>query len=280
MAWPKGKPRKKKEGDAVPDASTTPTDAPDTNEQKPGAFTIEMENAPEDTFQQEEKPGVLKNIFSQLGLQSSSDSSEPKKQPALKLNARQRQFCETFTPMAAGVLVLSFTFGYSKINEAYRALAPSEEVATNIVAPLIRIYARQAKFVNSVNPNYIDAAASFTALIGYIVSTYRMYQQIKSGAWDEEAVEEYEDYYNDEPVTRESRNSGANNGRENLSKPATQNIHAVPGGTRNNTDHDSKHDLTDAQRYQFEKLSLLRKRDFDSRARRSGRYGAIQHNVG
>jgi len=276
MGWTKGKPRTKKAATGAVGATATPTeDVPPTP-----TFAINVEDAPDDTFIAEEKPGVLKNIFSQLGLQSSSESSEAKKQPATKLNARQKQFCETFTPMAANILVLSMTFGFSKINEAYQVLAPSEEVAVNIVAPLIRIYARQAKFVNSVNPNYIDAAASFTALIGYVVTTYRMYQQIKSGAWDEEQSEEFENYYNDEPVTRESRYSGASNGRENLSKSATQAVHAVPGSARNNAQHDTKHDLTDAQRYQFEKLSILRQRDFDSRLRRPGRYGGVRADVG
>lgn len=275
MAWPKGKPRKKKEPVDPVDATATPTE--DT---PPGAFTIEMEAAPEDTFTPEEQPNFLKNVLGQLGLQSNSDSDAPKKQPALKLNAKQKQFCDTFTPMASGILVLSFTFGYSKVNEAYRILAPSEEVATNIVAPLIRIYARQAKFVNSVNPNYIDAAASFTALVGYVVSTFHMYQQIKSGAWDEEQEsDEYEDYYNDEPVTTKSRSRSYDNGRENLSKPTSQTIHAVPVSTRHNADHDNGLNLTDKERFQYEKLLVLRERDIASRARRSGRYGTIQPNA-
>ncbi len=232
-----------------------------------GAFTIDVEDAPEDTFV-EEKESLLGNIFSKLGIKNTPDEGVKQGKSPTKLTARQRQFCDTFTPLASWSFMLAAAWVWGRIGNDYRVLAPSEEVATNIVAPLIRIYARQAKFVNAINPNYIDGAASMTALIGYVYSSVELYRQIKSGALDAEGTNDEQEPANF--ASYQSRHGRADAGRDAVQRADGRDTQGVT-----DSQHIDTGTLTAHERYQFEKLSALRQRDIDVRTRRSGRVNSV-----
>jgi hypothetical protein len=146
-------------------------------------------------------------------------------------------------------------------------LAPSEEVAEKIVAPLMRIYARTSKIAASLNPNHTDAAASLAALVGYAWTAITLYQQIKEEK--ELAATNGTSTNGLRPLdTNETRHGGQDNGR-NASR-SNSGVNGAVAQSNGNAGDSHLNTLSDAERRAYEKLSQLRQRDFESRSRRSG----------
>ncbi len=223
-------------------------------------FSIGVEAAPETTF---ESKGVLQDILGALGL--SKQSATPGKKVPVNLNKKQQEFCDNVTPIGSSVLIASLAWAWGRLGDPYRACAPDEAVATRIVEPLIRIYARQAKFIESLDPNTADWLASLSATVGYGLTSLTMFDMITA------QLREQEEMQNGRGFARayESANSGTNGRR-----PDTEPSHdaareqVVSGPPAVNLDH-----LSERERSSYEALSKLRDRDIAARQRRSGQYG-------
>ena len=180
-------------------------------------------------------------------------------------------------------------------------LAPSKEVAKEIIEPLTHIYARHNKFVKEVSPDVIDLTNSVTALNRYIEHSWKLLQEIRKDkeehgrvTGDYRTAEElnnarngsihpgnavnYEqpgESYSNRPYEGEtglasdyarrvaSRRSSFAGDIRNEANDNTGNGRYVPPITPDN--------LTEEQQSAYAKLQLLSKRDFENRARRSGR---------
>lgn len=240
---------------------------------------FDVEEAPDDTFPTEEKEGAFSKIAAALGLKT--DTSEEKEQrplPAAKLNKQQQAIFDAWTPLAISGFVLCAGWCWRKIEPEYgHLLAPSDEVATKIVAPLMRIYARMSKIGTTLNPNHVDAAAAMAALVGYAWTSIGLWQEIQTQKAQEQEQNGSTTARNNvidsqlraSPIATDEDGTGnQNNGRSHIRRHAAN---ANGASTVNgNSEFFDINNLTDVERRAYEKLSVLRERDYASRARRSG----------
>lgn len=232
---------------------------------------FDVEDAPEGMFNGQDSDSALAKVFKKLGLKGEVHDKEPRALPSAKLTKAQQSMYDSFAPLAIQGFVVVVGWSWGLLGEDYRVLAPSEEVAEKIIAPLMRIYARTSKIAASLNPNHTDAAASLAALIGYVWSSYGMYKQIK---------QEKQEYADENTVSErftairpshapESRDDGED-ARRNAAEAGNANGRAAPRRNGNQEHGVDLSKLTESERRAYEELSRLRDLDFASRARRSG----------
>lgn len=239
---------------------------------------FDVEDAPEDTFPAEEKEGAFSKIAAALGLKN--DTSEEKEQrplPAAKLNKQQQAIFDAWTPLAISGFVLCAGWCWRRIEPEYgHLLAPSDEVATKIVAPLMRIYARMSKIGTTLNPNHVDAAAAMAALVGYAWTSINLWQEIQTQKAQEQ--EEHgstarnnviDSQLRASPIATDEGGAGNENARRSHIRRHAANANGASSVNGAGEFFDISN-LTDVERRAYEKLSQLRERDYASRARRSG----------
>lgn len=240
-----------------------PTSAPPIEpieSEETSGFAISAESAPEQTF---ESRSVLQDILGALGL--SKQPSQPGKKVPIHLTKKQQEFVDNVTPLGSSALIASFAWAWGRLGEPYRQCAPDEAVSIRIVEPLIRIYARQAKFIESLDPNTADWLASLSATVGYGLTSLTMFDMITAQLREQEEMQNGRGFAR----TYESGYSSANNGRaDTVSSHDATGQQAQPGATAFNPGN-----LSERERLSYEKLSALRNRDIAARARRSGQYG-------
>jgi hypothetical protein len=227
-----------------------------------------VQDAPEDTWKDEpalsdgfSPKEALHSVLSRLGLASEDEpgkvSEAEKKQPRRAgLRKAQQEFCDTVTPIAVLAFVALMSWFWGRLGTAYRALAPDDETATKIVAPLIRVWARTTKISAKIDPNMTDILASLAAAVGYAFSCIETYTLIKKDL--------------------EAQNVQSTNARQtgDLSSYAGWNdIQTSNGGyDQQNASVQAINNgsLTEGERRHFERLSRLREQDIAYRARRDG----------
>lgn len=237
---------------------------------------FDVEDAPEDVFPQEED-GALAKVFKKLGLKGDTSEKEYKPVPSAKLTKAQQSLYDSFAPLAIQAFIVCAGWAWSLMGPEYKVLAPSEEIAEKIVAPLMRIYARESKITSSLNPNHMDAAASLAALVGYAWTSVMLYSEIKQEKANSEptSITDYASRNNGYTELRPSPLDTSENGHSNpdpgrnvtRSHSWRNGSNAKSDGTASNFD---VRNLTESERRQYEALSVLRERDHASRARRSG----------
>lgn len=184
-----------------------------------------------------------------------------------KLDAKRQAFVNHISPIVALAFMLAAGAIWKRIGPEYAILAPDDETALKIVEPLVRIYARHQSYLAELNPDQMDLGACLFALFGYVTTSLRMYQHIKQ---EKEAYESGFREYRAEPTAEngidgagrryaDGRSDAASNNHGNASREA-------PGANQ------PPPNLTEKERREYEALSVLRDRDFASRARRSGQF--------
>jgi hypothetical protein len=226
-------------------------------------FNIKVEQAPEGSIPEpeESKVSTLDSVLMKLGIKNDPKSPEVKIQPGGKLNKGQEEFVETVTPFGATVLTLCLGWAWSTLDADYRILAPSNDAATQMVAPLIRIYARHNKALVKASPDTVDWLAFINAFVMYMYSALTLLSEINRQKREfEENDNRPRDIRTSQATTR-----GASNGSDDLS--GTNDASTRQSSSSSPT---PKY-LDERDRQQFESLNLLRERDIAARARRSGR---------
>lgn len=250
----------------------------DFEEEEEEGLLFDVEAAPDGLIDPPTDEGTLSKVFRKLGLKGNSTSANDEPAPraasvTAKLNKHQQSLYDSFAPLAIQAFILVSGWTWGRLGEDYQALAPDEQTATRIIAPLMRVYARTSKIGTALNPNHADLAASMAALVGYVWTSYGLYKQIKA-----EKAEEYDDGY--QPVSTAPSNIRSFDERESGHSSADAR-RGAPGATgtdgraasRGNGYHESNLDLSKLspdEQYAYEKLSRLRQLDYASRARRSG----------
>lgn len=229
---------------------------------------FDVEDAPEGLLDSQDSDSAIAKVFKRLGLKGEVHDKEPRALPSAKLTKAQQSMYDSFAPLAIQGFVVVAGWSWGLLGEEYRVLAPSEEVATKIIAPLMRIYARTSKIAASLNPNHTDAAASLAALVGYVWSSYGMYKQIKQEKQD------YADENAGVTALRPAASYQSGNDREDAGRDAPgASAETGRAATRRNGNQQPGVDLSklsESERRAYEKLSHLRELDYASRARRSG----------
>lgn len=235
----------------------------------------------------------LDRAKAKLGISTKEQDVEPKpKATSGRLTKGQAQFVDLVGPIAqeAGVLAADFAWGKIAGPEYVPYLLPSDDVAGKIMIPLTRIAARMVsiKYKGHVSPNQIDAAASLTAVAGYVLSSWKLYSEIKK--------EERNGTFSPQEETRNSARASQQRGNhargtvvadrqagydaaspEPVRSAAVEAVSASPGageagghsypGSAGSADLST---LTESERRAYEKLRSLSVRDYESRRRRSG----------
>jgi hypothetical protein len=216
----------------------------------------------EGSYTGEDKKSVLDKAKEALGIKSSgTQSNESGPKVYRKLTKAQKDFCDDATPIAVGLFVLVSGWIWGLAGEEYEFLAPTETVANAIIAPLIRVYIRNAKEGTSINPNALDILASATALVGYIKTSSQLYAAIKRG----ELVDASATGFN---AQTEDIGDAGNYRSPYLGTPQTESDHAYSASV-GNARQPTYDNLTERERRQREALARLSSLDFEHRRRRS-----------
>jgi hypothetical protein len=228
-----------------------------------------------------EKKSAVDQAFSSFkGLLGISDERDQKKAPppllSAKLTPQQQQFVDSITPTIGLAAIALSAWIWGHMGDEYRVLAPSEEVARQIIEPLVRIYARHTPAIGEINPDYADGLSSLVALVGYVHISLELYQHIKR----QKEEQDYDQGQDPGRVNGNGRRAYRDTARpENGARNESTGYAALwrSEGT-DDQHHDSNgrnpaglgiHDLPDKERRQYEALSRLAQLDYEHRARRS-----------
>lgn len=254
------------------DGSATIPTQKDADTAQAASFQINIEDAPEETFTPEEKPGLLGSVLGRLGVKPEKETPGPAVQVSATLSATQNAFCKAVTPICSSLLTMSLGWAWAQLDRDYKQLAPSKDVAVEIVAPLVRIYARHNKAMSSaLGPDTADVIACLNASVMYIYSSMSILEVInqakrEAAAYGDERPANIRDYRASAP---EARPNGASDRRAAFSGAD----YGRAEGAFTSTNTVNPGDLTEREQRNYSQLSLLRERDIAARARRSGRYG-------
>jgi hypothetical protein len=209
------------------------------------------------------------------GMLGMRDETEEKKsvtpQPVqAKLTKQQQTFVNNFSPIVSyGFIIISAWCWSKAAGPEYVILQPSDDIAQKITEPLVRIFARHNSFVQSMSPDQIDVGQCIFALFAYVHSSWSMYQQMKAEKQKEEEIEpRYQDGYGGVAPTEERLN-GTSNRRYDVQQNAPNVAKYGDDGRNGNVEYSN---LTPKQEAERQALSRLSQLDFESRARRSGRF--------
>lgn len=251
------------------------SNAENTQQQTQENTTLDFADSPDPI----EKKSIVDSAFASLkGMLGISDRDTPKAPLVFsaKLNEKQQRFVNAVSPTLALGFMTVAAWMWGRIDPEYGVLAPDENVAMQIVEPLLRIYARHSEFLADINPDVADVGASMFALVGYINVSLKLYQQIKQ--------EREEDEYGQENGFRIHRRrdyrrtaNPPENGTGNESRRHAD-VHGTNGSNDQLNGNNGRHTtgvnqstLTDKEARQHAALSRLSQLDFEHRARRSMR---------
>lgn len=215
------------------------------------------------------------------GKGKTSAKSEPVL-PSPGLSEDKLKFVDGTSGLLSEVMVAVMVWIFTIPGGEFSVLAPGYEEARAIIEPLLRIYARHSKLVKEISPDYTDLAAAITALAGYVHVSYLLLDNIRK---DKEAnggqvtlQHIRPDYRTNGEYSGESRGYTTesqagpgynNNGRTPVHEPAE--VYNEPAKGRGYAAPKPPDDLTPEQRRNYESLQRLSQRDYENRARRSGR---------
>ena len=257
-------------------AEIQPVAVEDSEEQEalPDAAPLTVEIPPAEPQQS----SFLDRAKAKLGLTVDKPDVQPKA-PSPRLTKGQQEFIEIARPIAGQIGVELGAFAWEKIGGYdYRILAPSDEVAEKIMLPWCRILARtfSLKYKGKITPNQLDAGASLLALAGYSVASLRMFRELKNGERyaaqeEEEANARYRGTAGVVTPRRQAPDDAASRGP--LHRPEAGDVspdgRGVSGPAVDARSADVRN-LTDKERYQYQRLAQLSQRDLEVRRRRAG----------
>lgn len=244
---------------------------PDQNSDQIG---LEFEDSPAPI----EPKGLVDNAFSSLksmlGISEKTQAAAPPRIFSAKLDPKQQRFVDALAPTLALAAMSIAAWMWGRIGPEYAVLAPDENVARNIVEPLLRIYARHANFLIDIDPDVADAGASVFALVGYVNVSLSLYQQIKQ----DQQEQEYEHEQGQNTINRrratshQSKNGTGNAGRGYVDVRREDRTNDPGNGANGRGSRGlDQATLTDKESRQREALSRLAELDYNHRARRSMR---------
>lgn len=268
------------DSDATLDVSSVP------HETIPPIFKVN--NAIPGSIPEPQKVSAMERIRQLAGIKPNNQGETYKPTP---LNSDVLKAAHSVSDIIAGITsgVLSWIFILSNPEYGYY-LAPSKEVVKEIVEPLTHIYARHNKFVKEVSPDIVDLTNSVTALNRYIEYSWKLLQEIRKDKAEHGTI-------TGNYRTAEQRNNSSNGslysnngngtyeGETGLASDYARRTAARRSSFTRDTGDEAVNDtgnggyvapipptdLTEEQRQAYAKLQLLSKRDFENRARRSGR---------
>lgn len=240
--------------------STTETTTSEEKQDAAEELDLDVEKAPEGSIPEKaEKQGLYDTVLTKLGIKVDPQAEPIKPSPGGKLNKAQVTFCETMNPLGSGALILIVTFVWTLLDTDYAVLAPTEQAATDIVAPLIRIYARtNPQLAKAVTPNTVDFLLCMKATFLYVQAALTLLSEVNKQKRELEKD-------GDITTTQKARVNGTNSGNTDFSGAS----HESPG--RVTSSSSTPNNLTPGERDKYERLNVLRDRDIAARARRSGR---------
>lgn len=237
--------------------------------------TLDFEESPEPVEQRGLVDSAFHSLKGMLGISEKPVSAGFSVALSAKLDAKRQKFVDAVSPTLALAAISIAAYLWGRIGPEYAALAPDENVARQIVEPLLRVYARHANFLVDVNPDVADIGASVLALVGYINVSLSLYQQIKL----DQEEQDYEEQGNSREsrirrrsTTHQSENGTGNTGRghADVRRPDGPDD---PGSRQNGRSSRGVDQiaLTDKEARQHAALSRLSELDYQHRARRSMR---------
>lgn len=244
--------------------------APEEDEQLAASFTFQ--SAPVEPDDGDGVMDAVKKVAKALGIEKTEKEEAPEKgekaaTPAgVTLPKAKREFANALTPIAVPLFIAAMAWLWSRIGPKYKKLAPDKQVASRIVAPLIRIYVRNSKMTAAVSPDAIDLMASMAALAGYAWTAMQLFEQISADEEDEQ--EEERPHAPTVPYTVQARASNGHDRRDSVQ----QSDHQDAGDNDPGASLDLS-SLSPGERANYLALARLREQDYVSRARRTGRYG-------
>lgn len=265
--------RKKAAGQTVRYAQKTVKETPPalqpTDDQAPDiplGQLFQAESAPPETYEQGFTDGLWASFKRMVGIEQPLDSDK-KKALARPLNKQQLTFVDNVTPILAGGVHKSTGWAWQRVgqHEAYGMCAADMEISTRIVEPLVRIYARTAKFTASLDPNTADLAASLLALGSYVFVSMQMFDLVRARLAEQEEGQHGGNFTH----SYENGYGGANGRQPSPSASSDAADQQVQPGTA----AFNPGNLSERERASFEALSRLRERDIAARTRRSGQFG-------
>jgi Homeodomain-like domain len=238
--------------------------------------TLDFEESPAPPEQKNIVDSALSSLKGMLGI---SEGDKPKKAPTPlsgKLDSKKQAFVDAAAPTVALALIAVAAWMWGHQGADYALLAPDEEVASRIVTPLLRVYARHASFLTDISPDMADVGASLLALVGYVHVSLGLYQQIKQQEQNYEYDQEQEGR-DDAGRRRAYRVAKSESGARN----AGRGYAAVSGNGGAGAAHNVRYDggaggvnrlnLSEKEAREHAALSRLSELDYQHRARRSGR---------
>lgn len=258
-------------------------------EQVPDSISFEVEEAPNAAQASglERAKQLAKQALNKAGFTTSDTSAagsaggKAAADAGGKLNKKQQNFVDAIQPMIVYALVISSAWVWSKKGTEYKALAPTDEMATKIVAPFVRIMARHSKG-GGLSPDAMDMLAGFGAIAAYGRYVMLHYHEIREIAYQGVENEQPGTYYEqfnastgtiDNYVPYEGGYTGRNDRRDY--RRADAGTAESDGGSNGVPGTVNKSTLTERERQQYAKLRLLIDRDTASRARRAGRIRVV-----
>lgn len=222
------------------------------------SFTVAPEEIPPEVQipGEEEQQKAIDSLYKKLGI----NVKKFIEQPVQEMTPEKDKFVRDSSHMIAILVSAVSMWGYSIVGGIeYGVLAPTEDQSDNIVRPIMNIIARHSKVVSHISPDYIDIGNSLKALSDYASYSMETLAMIR------------EDKRNGRQTTSREARPGVTATRSNDVQgqdTAARYEYAQDNGA---TSSEYSRKLTDDERRNYESLQQLSKRDYEYRARRSGR---------
>lgn len=234
-------------------------------------FNVAPEIAPPPTEQvhiptEDEKKSTLEKMYARLGVKAKELVTEE----VLPLTDEQLRYVSRTSLLAARIFTSIAMWGWSIFGVEYQIVAPTVQHSQKMIEPIFRIVARHTPVVGNISPDVDDIIEATTAISDYALYAMAMMQQIREDKLEHNGrytgTFTSTDRFNTGEI-RPSSNGSRSNDIRGFTTPSNE-----PTENSRDAEHTHPEDhLTDNERFNRDALSLLRARDFQARARKSGR---------
>jgi Homeodomain-like domain len=260
-------------------AQTPPTPAMPTHAEEAHAeeesTTLDFEESPAPPEKKNPVDSAFSSFKAMFGVPEKGEEKKASAPLAAKLTTTQQQFVSAWTPTLALAIIGIAAWTWSHAGSEYIILAPDEDVAAQIVTPMLRIWARHAGALTNMSPDWADAGAATFALAGYVRTSWTLYQQIK---WENSNNAQQRE--NDTNGARQYSRGGLAQSENGASHFRDRSSDVRGGGDGSNGTLNGGHNgatggnvdlshLADKEQRQYEALLRLSQLDYQHRARRS-----------
>lgn len=230
-------------------------------------FQVVQEEIPEQTQThiptQDEQKQTVEGIYKKLGVKAKEfiDSEPQEITPQINENIKRGSL------MAARIFSAISMWGFSVFGVEYGQAAPTVDHSYRMIEPLLRITARHTPIVGKISPDVEDAIESATAMSDYALYAMNIMSQIREDKLANNGRYTGTAY---RPTTGETGFNG-NGSRSNDIRGFTTHSNEPHEATRGEQHTDTQEHLTNEQQFNRDMLHQLSIRDFETRAKRSGR---------